>query len=186
MARISVSPTPIAGFYEMRSIPVLDQRGGFSRLFCSESLAEVHNERPILQINRSRTRHAGTVRGMHYQSPPVAEGKWIFALKGRVYDVGIDLRRGSPTFLAHHAVELDAARENAVFLPEGIAHGFQTLTDDCELLYLHTAPYAPDHEGGLRHDDPRLGIAWPLPVSNLSERDRCHAFLGEDFRGLEC
>lgn len=186
MARVALAPIPIAGLYEATSAPASDDRGAFARLFCAEALADAHAGRPIAQINRSLTRRAGAVRGLHFQRPPMAEGKWIRCLRGRVFDVGVDLRRGSPTFLAHHAVELDAERHNAVFLPEGVAHGFQTLTNDVELLYLHTAPYAPEYEGGVRHDDPRLAIAWPLAVTDLSERDRNHPLLADDFGGLEC
>ena len=186
MTMIEISETPIPGMFVAKSHAVSDERGAFMRLFCDEALASAQNGRSVVQINHSRTRRAGTVRGLHYQRPPRAEGKWVRCLRGQVYDVGVDIRSGSPTFLDHHAVVLDAALGNAVFLPEGIAHGFQALCDEVELLYLHTAAYAPEHEGGLRVDDPTLALTWPRPVAELSERDANHPLIDETFRGLPC
>lgn len=177
-------PTPLAGMYEAHTVPVSDHRGRFARLFCTQELEQAHAGRPISQINFSRTNAVGAIRGMHYQRPPAAEGKWIRCLKGRVWDVAVDLRAGSRTFLGWHAVELDAAQMNAVFIPEGCAHGFQVLQEESELLYLHTAAYAPGLEGGIRWDDPRIAIKWPLPPADLSERDRNHALLAETFEGI--
>jgi dTDP-4-dehydrorhamnose 3,5-epimerase len=176
--------TPLVGVFEAVSTPVGDSRGQFTRLFCSEVLTLAHAGRPIVQINHSLTATVGAVRGLHYQRPPQAEAKWVRCLKGRVWDVAVDLRRGSPTFLKWHAVELSAERMNAMLIPEGCAHGFQVLAPDSELLYLHSAPYTPDLEDAVRWDDPRLAIAWPLPVRDLSDRDRNHALLGETFEGI--
>jgi dTDP-4-dehydrorhamnose 3,5-epimerase len=181
---IEVEPTAIGGVMVARSRVVGDDRGEFARLFCAEDLAAAHGQRPIVQINHSRTRQSGALRGLHFQLPPFAEAKWVRCLKGRVFDVAVDLRRGSPTFLGHHAVELSAGAMNALFIPEGCAHGFQVIEPDSELLYLHTAPYAPGHEGGLRWDDPALGIGWPLAVTDISERDRGHPLLGPDYQGI--
>jgi dTDP-4-dehydrorhamnose 3,5-epimerase len=181
-----LSETPIAGLYEAESLPVGDSRGRFARLFCADALAPAQRGRAIVQINHSYTQKAGTVRGLHFQHPPAAEGKWIRCLKGCVFDVGVDLRRGSPTFLGHHAVTLDADRFNALFVPEGCAHGFQALSDSCELLYLHTAAYAPELEGGFAHDDPRIGIDWPMPAACISDRDRALPAVPTDFEGLPC
>ena len=178
------TPSPIAGLAVISSMPVQDSRGKFARLFCTNLLADIHAERPIAQVNFSLTCARGSVRGLHYQRSPAAEGKWVRCLRGRVLDIAVDLRAGSPTFLNHFAVELSAEAMNAIFIPEGCAHGFQTLETDCELLYLHTAPYTPAHEGGVRWDDPRLDIVWPLPVSELSDRDRSHPLLTADFEGL--
>jgi dTDP-4-dehydrorhamnose 3,5-epimerase len=110
--------------------------------------------------------------------------KFVRCLRGRVWDVAVDLRAGSPTFLQWHAVELDPGTARMLVIPEGCAHGFQALEADSELLYLHTAAYAPEAEGGIRYDDPRLDIAWPKPASDLSERDRRHPLLTHDFAGL--
>lgn len=161
-----------------------DDRGAFARLFDAALLRDAQGDRPIVQVNRSMTRLPGTIRGLHYQSAPALEAKWVRCLRGRVFDVAVDLRRGSPTFLQHFAAELSAEAGNALFIPEGCAHGFQVIEPDSELLYLHTAPYAPEHEGGVRHDDPRLGIAWPLPVAGLSDRDRAFPLIAPDFEGL--
>ena len=179
-----LEPTPLAGVFESQTDARRDDRGRFARLFCAEALAAAHQGRPIVQINHSLTRAAGAIRGLHYQHPPAAEGKWVRCLKGRVFDVAVDLRRGSPTFLRWHGVELDGARMNAVFIPEGCAHGFQVLQADSELLYLHTAAYTPALEGAVRFDDPRVGVAWPRKVTEISERDRSHPLLDDRFEGI--
>jgi dTDP-4-dehydrorhamnose 3,5-epimerase len=178
-------PTKIAGVFEATTSRQEDARGSFGRLFCADDLQSAQNGRPIVQINRSVTRKAGAIRGLHFQHPPKAEAKWVRCLRGRVWDVAVDLRRGSPTFLHWHAAELDGKAMNALFIPEGCAHGFQTLAEDCEMLYLHSAPYAPGFEGAARFDDPRLAIAWPRPVTELSERDRSHPLLANGFEGIE-
>lgn len=181
---MQLTETPIAGVYEATCVPRRDQRGAFARLFCRDELGAAHHGRPIVQINHSRTTAVGAIRGLHFQYPPKSEAKWVRCLKGRVFDVAVDLRRESPTFLAWYAIELDAGRMNAVLVPEGCAHGFQVLEPDSELLYLHSESYAPDHEGGLRFDDPRLAILWPLPVCDLSERDRSHPLIDASFQGI--
>lgn len=176
--------TPLAGVFEAQTDLRRDDRGRFARLFCAADLDAAHAGRPIVQINHSITRTVGAIRGLHFQLPPAAEGKWVRCLKGRVFDVAVDLRRGSQTFLRWHAVELDSGRMNAIFIPEGCAHGFQVLEGDSELLYLHTAPYSPTLEGAVRYDDPRVAIAWPLKVTDISARDRSHALLDEGFQGI--
>ncbi len=177
-------PGPIAGIALATSRIIGDARGQFARLFDLGLLNEVHGARPIQQINHSHTKVPGTVRGMHFQHTPALEAKWVRCLRGRVLDVAVDLRRRSPTFLQHFAAELSPDAANALFIPEGCAHGFQVLEPDSELLYLHTAPYVPQHEGGVRHDDPALGIDWPLPVTGLSERDGSFALIDANFEGI--
>lgn len=162
-----------------------DARGAFARLYCEHELAPVIAHRRIVQVNLSRTTHVGAVRGMHFQYPPHREMKLIRCLRGRVWDVAVDLRRRSSTFLKWHAEVLSPEGAAMLVIPEGCAHGFQVLEPESELLYLHTAAYAPDAEGGVRADDGRLGIAWPLPVSHLSARDAAHLPLGDAFRGVE-
>lgn len=161
-----------------------DARGRFTRLFCEAELAPIRAGLYFPQINLSETRGRGTLRGMHYQTPPAAEAKLIRCLRGRVFDVAVDVRADSPTFLHWYALELTEDNDRAVFIPEGFAHGFQTLTDEAQLLYMHTAPWAPACEAGLRHDDPRLAIRWPLPAANVSERDRGHALIDTRFAGI--
>ena len=163
---------------------VYDPRGSLQRLYSESELAPALGERRIAQINHTCTRAAGTVRGLHLQRAPHAETKFIRCLRGRVWDVAVDLRRGSPTFLQWHAEELDAAHARMMVIPEGCAHGFQVLEADSELLYLHTASYAPSAEAGFSCTDPRLAIRWPLPVTGLSERDAGHPLLPPDFTGI--
>ena len=166
-------PTPIAGLWEIATAPHRDDRGSLTRLFCADAF---HDAAPeglrFVQVNHSITRRRGTVRGLHLQRPPAAEFKLIRCLRGRVFDVAVDLRPGSTTFGRWHAVELSDDNQRQVLIPPGCAHGFQTLVDDCELLYQHTAAYRPDCEDGVRHDDPGLAIAWPEPVADVSARDR--------------
>lgn len=181
---MQLAETAIAGVFEALSEPRSDHRGAFARLFCRDELKAAYAGRPIVQINHSRTSAVGAIRGLHFQYPPKAEAKWVRCLRGRVFDVAVDLRRGSPTFLAWHAVELDPVLMNAMLIPEGCAHGFQVLEPDSELLYLHSEAYAPAHEGGVRYDDPRLAIRWPLPVTDLSDRDRSHPLIDASFEGI--
>lgn len=177
--------TAIEGLFVAESTAIGDERGSFMRLFCAPSLkAELGIERPIVQINRSVTAKKGSLRGLHFQRFPALEAKTVRCLRGRVLDVAVDLRAGSPTFLKHFSVELDGGSGNALMIPEGFAHGFQTLTDDCEMLYLHSAAYAKEHEGGLRYDDPALGIKWPLPAGAMSVRDQAFPLIDRSFEGI--
>lgn len=175
---------PIPGLHLARQPARSDHRGAFARWFCAEALAPLLGGRGIVQINHSRTVAAGSVRGLHFQHAPHAEMKLVRCIRGRVRDVVLDLRAGSPTLLRHVAVELAEGDGQLLVVPEGCAHGFQTLVPDTELLYLHTAAYAPQAEAGVRFDDPRLGIAWPLPVAEVSARDRAHPLLPLDFAGV--
>jgi dTDP-4-dehydrorhamnose 3,5-epimerase len=181
---MTLRPTPLAGLLEVEGKRVRDERGQFARLFCEADFAAARPALHFTQVNLSRTFHRGTVRGMHYQLPPGAEAKLIRCLRGRVFDVAVDLRAGSPTFLHWHALELDEDGDRAVFIPEGFAHGFQALSDEVQLLYMHTMPWTPALEAGLRHDDPRLAIAWPLPTGLLSEKDRNYPMITDDFAGV--
>jgi dTDP-4-dehydrorhamnose 3,5-epimerase len=176
--------TNINGIKIIESSAFQDNRGAFSRLFCSAELEAVVEERQVTQINHSLTRAVGAVRGMHYQKPPYAEMKIVRCLKGRVLDVAIDLRNGSPTFLKWTAIELTPANRLSFVIPEGCAHGFQVLEADTELLYLHTAPYTPGAEGAISFDDPSVGIVWPLLPTDISVRDQAHPQIKEDFEGI--
>jgi dTDP-4-dehydrorhamnose 3,5-epimerase len=163
--------TPIAGLWEIETLPRGDARGSLTRLHCVDAMRTIVPDLRFVQSNLSVTAARGTVRGMHFQRAPALEAKLIRCLRGRVFDVAVDLRDGSPTFGRWHAVELGAENQRQVLIPAGCAHGFQALEDRCELLYQHTAPYMPDCEDGVRHDDPRLAIRWPLPVVGVSARD---------------
>jgi dTDP-4-dehydrorhamnose 3,5-epimerase len=175
---LSYCATKVKGAYEIKIQLFEDNRGAFGRLFCLEELEPIWQNRGIQQVNYSLTQQVGALRGLHFQYPPYAEAKLIRCLKGRVWDVVVDLRQSSPTFLTWAAVELSADQHNAVLIPEGCAHGFQVLSPDSELLYLNTAPYRPEAEAGLRWDDPQLKISWPLKITDLSERDQRHPLLG--------
>lgn len=176
--------TPLRDVFVVRTTPVEDARGRFVRVFCDQELARVRDDWRLAQINLSTTRSRGTLRGMHLQLAPHAETKLIRCVRGRVFDVVVDLRARSPTFLQWHGVELAEDGADQFLIPEGFAHGFQALTDDVQLLYLHTRAWNRDAERGVRHDDPRLAIRWPLPVTQVSERDRNFPLLEPNFAGL--
>lgn len=179
-----VMPTPLPGLQLIVTEPTSDSRGRFERLFCEQEWTQVRAGLRFVQANLSTTFQRGTVRGMHFQRAPAAEAKLIRCVRGHVYDVAVDLRAGSPTFLRWHAIELHADVPRELFIPEGFAHGFQALDDDVQLLYFHTVAWTPACESGLRHEDPRLAIDWPLPATQLSERDRTHPLIDDSFAGL--
>ncbi len=183
-ARFDIIDTPIVGLRVLQRKPIGDSRGYLERLFCVEELQAIIPEKHIAQINHTLTATCGTVRGMHFQHPPHSEIKFVSCLRGKVFDVAVDLRHNSPTFLHWHAERLSADNHKTLVIPEGFAHGFQTLTDDCEMLYFHTTGYQPGAEGGLNAQDPRLAIQWPLPLTGLSARDAAHPFLSEAFPGV--
>lgn len=166
--------TSINGVFELVGQPFVDARGAFLNAFRSqeEGFMRSWGDRGIAQVNLSRTEAVGTVRGLHLQKAPHSEAKLVRSLKGRVWDVAVDLRRDSASFGQWHAVELSHERGNALLIPEGCAHGFQVLEPTSELLYLHSGAWVPEAETGVRWDDPQLAIAWPLAVSELSERDQ--------------
>ena len=161
-----------------------DNRGSFARTFCKNEFNNIGHHKEWVQLNQSWNTIKGTIRGMHYQTPPFKEIKLIRCIKGAVLDVVIDIRAGSPTFLKHFTVELNEQNRKMIYVPEGFAHGFQTLTDNAELLYHHSEFYVPNSEGGLRYNDPTLGINWPLPVSLISERDLSHPLIDINFKGV--
>lgn len=171
MSRLTCTPLPLAGLTLVQRQPLMDARGFFERLFCAQELAACGWSGPIAQINHSLTRAPGSVRGLHYQKAPHAEAKLVSCLRGAVWDVAVDLRPASPTYLRWHAQELSAENARALLIPEGFAHGFQALSADAELLYCHSSAHAPGFEAGLHPLDAQLAIAWPLPVAGLSARD---------------
>ena len=182
--RFKVFDTPISDLKVIERQQLGDGRGFLSRLFCATELSAIGWHKPIAQINQTFTRERGTVRGLHFQLPPQTEMKLITCLRGAVWDVAVDVRAGSPTFLQWHALELSESNCCAVLLPEGFAHGFQTLAKDCELLYVHSMPYSPKAEAGLNALDPKLSIRWPLETSGLSARDLQHPMIDLQFKGL--
>ncbi len=164
--------TKLAGAYIVELDKKEDPRGFFARAFCAGELRRHGVDFQAVQANISHNHKKGTLRGMHYQAPPASEPKFIRCIRGAVWDVIVDMRPGSPTYLQHVGVELSAENGRAIYVPDMFAHGNQALTDGAELLYLMGGCYSPDHARGLRHDDPAVGIEWPLPVSVIHERDR--------------
>jgi len=179
------TPTELSGVTVVETTSIVDSRGAFARLFCERELATIIGNRRIVQVNHSRSDTVGTIRGLHYQRLPHSEMKLVRCLRGRVWDVAVDLRAASPTFLLWHAEELSAGNARMLVIPEGCAHGFQVLEPGSELLYLHTAPYTSESEAGVAWNDPRIGIAWPLPPAALSPRDDDLPPLPADFPGLD-
>lgn len=185
MTHFEMHETPISGLDLVQRYPIQDDRGFFERVFCQSSLQAILRGRSVRQVNRTLSLEQGTLRGMHFQYPPHAEIKLVSCVRGEVFDVAVDLRNGSPTFLQWHGEVLSESNHRSMVIPEGCAHGFQTLTANCEMLYLHTAEYRAESEGGINAIDPKLGIVWPCTVSTRSERDAGQAMLSDDFTGLK-
>jgi dTDP-4-dehydrorhamnose 3,5-epimerase len=179
-----IHPTPISDLVVAESKAFKDGRGAFVRLFCEKELSSVLAGRKIVQINHSCTAAVGAVRGLHFQYATHAEMKLVRCLKGKVWDVAVDLRPQSPSYKRWYAQELAAHSAYMMVIPEGFAHGFQVLAAGSELLYLHTAFYMPESEGGVRYDDPALAIAWPIQVTEISVRDSSHTYIDSSFRGV--
>ncbi len=164
-------PTALDGVLIVEPEPRHDERGFLARTYCEREFAIKNLNTRWVQHNHTATRQKGSVRGMHWQAEPVPEIKLVRCLAGRVFDVVVDVRSGSPTFGKWHAEELSAENMRALYIPAGFAHGFQCLEDHCELFYLMSEFYQPDMARGLSCNAPEIGIAWPLPVINLSPRD---------------
>jgi dTDP-4-dehydrorhamnose 3,5-epimerase len=162
-----------------------DQRGFLTRLFCQKKFSNLLKEKSIRQINRTFTKKEGVVRGLHFQYSPSAEIKIVSCIRGKVWDVAVDLRKGSSTFLHYYSVTLSEDNSQSLFIPQGFAHGFQTLTSNCEMLYFHTEDYNANSEGALNSLDPLLSIKWPKIISERSIRDNNHPMLDKNFIGIE-
>jgi dTDP-4-dehydrorhamnose 3,5-epimerase len=167
-------PTPLPGAFEIEIDRKEDARGLFARLWCREEFAAHGIEIDMVQASVSHNAAAGTVRGMHLQLPPSREGKLVRCERGRIYDVIIDLRPGAASFAQHHAVTLDAERRNALYVPPGVAHGFQTLTDGCDVQYMMSDFYRPELQAGVRWNDAAFGIAWPIAAATVLPRDAAY------------
>ena len=184
MSRFTILDTPINDLKIVERQQLGDSRGFLARLFCVEELAAAGWHKPIIQINQTLTQKQGTIRGLHFQNAPYADMKLVTCLHGAIWDVVVDLRAGSPTFLQWHAEELSADNHRALLIPEGFAHGFQTLCDDCELIYLHSQAYKQGAEAGLNAKDSMISIRWPLAITELSARDAQHPMLDPQFKGV--
>jgi dTDP-4-dehydrorhamnose 3,5-epimerase len=167
------TPTALSGMFVIDAEVFPDERGHFTRAWLPEPFAERGLETRIAQASLASNRRAGTIRGLHYQTAPFEEVKIVRAVKGAVYDVTVDLRPDSPTYLRWVGVELSERNHRLLYVPKGCAHGYQTLADGTDVFYFVSAPYSPAHQRGLRWDDPAIGIAWPLGAPTcLSDRDR--------------
>jgi len=175
---------PIVDLVLIKSEPILDTRGKFSRIFCEKELSNYLNNKQILQINISENINQGTIRGLHFQNHPSQEKKFVKCIKGRVFDVTVDLRKNSPTFLKWYGLEIKETDNNMILIPEGCAHGFQVLEHNSHLLYLHTESYNSEYEDGIKYDDPLISIDWPLELSDISDRDLKHPYLSNNYRGI--
>jgi dTDP-4-dehydrorhamnose 3,5-epimerase len=182
---VDLESTPFEGVHVLHRQLKSDSRGFLERIYCQKTLSGVLMNRTIRQINHTLTQGEGTVRGLHFQFPPHAEMKIVSCLRGEIFDVVVDIRQNSPTFLMYYARILSEKNFLSLVVPEGCAHGFQVLSPECEMVYLHTSDYEPSSEGGLNALDGRLAIDWPRPVINRSERDTRHAMLNKNFLGLD-
>jgi len=182
---MKIKPTLLQDAVIIELEPFKDDRGLFARVFCQNELRNILRNKNIVQINQSLTRQKGAIRGMHFQRPPKAEIKMVKCLCGSVFDVIIDLRKDSPTFLKWHGEKLSAENMKMMYIPEGFAHGFQTLEQNSELLYMHTEFYSPEYESGIKYDDPSLNISWPIEVTDISLRDQNHPLLSSEFKGIK-
>jgi len=164
--------------------PFIDHRGIFARFFCESELFEIIGDRHIVNVNFSKTLKKGTIRGLHFQYLQTAEMKLVRCIHGAVFDVIVDIRKDSPTFLMWHSEVLSAENMKMLCVPEGFAHGYQVLEEFSEMLYLHSAFYSNEHEGTLNYADPTLAINWPIKFGNISERDRDSKMIDSKFRGI--
>jgi dTDP-4-dehydrorhamnose 3,5-epimerase len=171
--------TGIPGLYAIEVERYEDERGHFARIYCAEEFRAIGLELPDRQSAISHNRVKGTLRGLHFVEEAQGEAKLVRCVRGRVFDVAIDLRRDSPTFARHVSLELSAERQNAFFIPRGVAHGFITLKDNCDVLYQFSQPHRAGLEQGVRWDDPQIAIDWPCSPTILSDRDKGLPFLAE-------
>lgn len=175
----------LSGAAVVEAEPFIDNRGVFARFFCENELSELTGSRHFVNVNFSRTSDKGSIRGMHFQYPPMAEMKLIRCIRGSVYDVIVDVREGSPTYLNWFGTVLSGENMKMICVPEGFAHGFQTLELNSEMLYLHSEFYSKKHESALNYADPLIAIDWPLKPTEVSEKDKNHKMIDNNFRGIK-
>ena len=174
-------PTGLEGAYVIELEKREDDRGFFARAFCVNEFKAAGLDSAIVQINNSLSVHKGTLRGMHYQLAPKAEVKIVRCIRGSLYDVIVDLRKDSPTYLKSFGAELSAENRKTMYVPKGFAHGFITLEDNTEAFYLVTEFYAPDRERGIKYNDPSLNIKWPITPTVVSDKDLKHPDFNEEY-----
>ena len=170
---------PLQGAYTIDLEKKEDERGYFARLFCLEEFENQGLNTSIVQMNCTLSKKSGTIRGLHFQRPPKMETKIVRCINGSIWDVIVDIRETSPTYGKWYGAELNDNNHTMMYVPKGFAHGFQTLVDNVELLYLHSEFYSAEHEGGLYYNDKTVGINWPSSISEISERDKSHPMLND-------
>ena len=170
--------TELAGVWVIDPMPVVDSRGSFARVFCEKEMADHGLATRFVQHSRSQSIRKGTLRGLHFQEQPYTEVKLVTCVRGAIFDVVLDLRPDSPTRHRWLSFELTPENMKLVYIPAGFAHGFQTLTDNVEISYMISQFYAPDASTGVRHDDPRFSIDWPLTPTEMSQKDRAWPLVG--------
>ena len=175
--------TPLEGAFTIEVTPFMDERGFFTRIFCENEFKDKGLNPAFVQVNHSGTVKTGSIRGMHMQMAPWGETKLIKCIKGRIFDVIVDVRATSPTFLKWFGAELSAENKKMMYVPKGFAHGFQTLEENSDITYLVSQFYNKEHEFSLNYNDPRVNIQWPLPLGMVSEKDNSAPFLQNDFKG---
>ena len=181
---MKIIETRFQDLYVLEFEPIHDERGYFVRKFCINEMSSILKSRQILQVNESGNLYGGTTRGLHFQVAPHAETKIVSCTKGAVFDVVVDMRSDSDTFLEYFSIELRESGFKALYIPEGFAHGYQVLKAASRILYFTTALYSKEHEHTLRFDDPKVNINWPRPISHISVKDASAPYLVEGFTGI--
>lgn len=184
MNRFIIEKTKIDGLNILTTKPISDHRGFFQRVFCQQEFAEIGLDKNIVNVNNSLTKKAGSIRGLHYQTQPFAEIKIVKCIKGSILDVAVDIRKDSPTFLQYVAVELTDQNNKMLYIPEGFAHGFQSLTDNAEIVYFVTNYYSKEHDSGLNPLDPKISIRWAMDCTDISDKDKSSSFIDNSFIGI--
>jgi len=185
MGKLEIESTPFNGAYVICTDAFRDDRGVFARWFCNYELKAIMNNEQILNVNFSKTISKGTIRGMHFQYPPNTETKLVRCIRGKILDVIVDIRKGSPTFLQHYSIELSDENMKMLYVPKGFAHGFQSLEDNSEIMYLVTEYYSAKNESGLNPTDKTLNIKWPIEITNISSKDKNRPEIDFNFDGIE-
>lgn len=185
MSRFNFTKTHIEGVFIIEPKPIYDKRGYFERYFCAKDFEEINLFKPIVQINHSKSIEKNTIRGIHYQKFPFCETKIVRCIKGAIFDIAVDLRENSPTFLQYVSIELSEYNNQYLVIPEGCGHGFQTLTNDVEMLYLVTNFFNSEADNSFNPLDPKINIKWPLSIGVMSEKDKNAPFVNEDFKGIK-
>ncbi len=185
MNNFSFENTKIKDLKIIKNNSFKDNRGSLARVFCNDFFSQLGWNKPIAQINYTSTKNKGTVKGMHYQIPPLSELKIVRCIKGKIFDVVVDLRKESKTFMKWHSEILTEDNGKCTMVLEGFAHGYQSLSDNCDIIYCHSAPYSKDHERAINPLDKLLGINWPIEISLISQKDKNIKMIDENFIGID-